>query len=333
MITSGVYGFSKLLESVRQETGIKNLTNEYMSIRKMVFDAVYDINPWGALLVKKRMIYYKGNGNFDGRNIKKPSDFVQLDKMGCCRDGLCKIIETISHFTICDNRQRSKVMFTYWALQCDGEGNPIITNNHAPAVTAYIVWKMYSPKVFMGEGSGNEKRNYQIFYEDRALEARGHDIFPSDESLYRMRKMAATTTKGLDAMYCEDHCCDSSCVPTEDDKIIPMINKVWYWQFNSLTKTINSADDVTDEFLETQTFVPLPAVITGMTFAYPYVGRIAFCIEDVEPDQIDIYDILGSDMRKTFNHYYDFDKKRLVIVSNDYISQSSIFLKFKYNGQ
>lgn len=333
MITSGIYNFSKIIESVRQETGITNLTNNYVSIRKMIFDALFDINPWGGLLVRKRMIYYKGNGNFDGKNIKKPADFVMLDKMGCCRDKLCKLYETVSHFVICDNNNsREKVAFTYWSIQCDGEGNPVVTNNHAPAVVAYIVWKMYSPKVFMGEGNVNVKKDYEIYYGDRALEARGHDSFPSDESMYKMRKMAAMTSKELDASFCTDHCSDSSCMPTYDDEILTMTNKVWYWQYDSLTKKINSADDITDEFLEEQFFTTLPVVIAGMNFNYATIGRIGFCIEDVDPDDISIYDIIGSDTRKTFDYFYDFEKRRLVVISNDYISQSTIYFKFKHNG-
>lgn len=332
MITSGIYSFSKIIESVRQETGVSNLTNNYISIRKMVFDAVFDINPWGGMLVKKRMIYYKGNGNFDGKNIKKPADFVMIDKMGCCKDSLCKLYETVSHFIICDNKDRDKVSFTYYSIQCDSEGNPIITNNHAPAVVAYIVWKMYSPKVFMGEGNVNVKKDYEIYYGDRVLEARGHDVFPDDDSLYRMRKMAAMTSKELDASYCKDHCSDASCMPTKDDIIKNMENKVWFWQYDNISKTINSADDITDEFLEEQTFTTLSDVQQGRNFNYTNIGRIGFCIENVDADDIDIFDVISSDTRKTFNHYYDFDKKRLVVLSNDYISQSSIYFKFKYNG-
>lgn len=332
MIKSGIYSFSKVLESIRQETGIKNLVNEYSSIRKMIFDAVFDINPYGALLVKKRMIYYKGNGNFDGKNIKKPADFVMVDKMGCCKDNICKLYETASHFIICDNLSREKVAFTYWSVQCDGEGNPIVTNNHAPAVVAYIVWKMYSPKVFMGEGSSGQRREYKYEYEDLALAARGHDVFPTDSALYEMRKMSAMTSKELDAKFCKDLCSDCSCVPTEDDNIPDMTNKVWFWQYDSLTQNINSADDITDEFLEEQLQTTLPSLLQGMTFSYAYIGRIGFCIENVNPDDIEIFDILNSDTRKTFNHYYDFEKKRLVVISNDYISQSSIYFKFKYNG-
>ena len=333
MITSGIYSFSKILESVRQETGIKNLTNEYPSIRKMIFDAVFDINPWGALLVRKRMIYYKGNGNFDGKNIKKPDDFVMIDKMGCCKDKICNLFETVSHFVICDKTVREKVAFTYWAVQCDGEGNPITTNNHAPAVVAYLVYKMYAPKIFMGEGSLQVKKDYERYYEDRALEARGHDVFPSDHALYEMRKLAAMTSKEMDASYCKDLCSSSShCLPTTDDNPIDMTNKVWFWQYENINQNIDSADDITDEFLEEQEVTTLSALLLGGTFNYAFVGRIGFCIEDVSPDDISIFDIIGSDMRKTFNYFYDFEKRRLVVISNDYISQSSIYFKFQHNG-
>ena len=42
----------------------------YNEIRNLISRAEYDINPYSGFLRRKRMIYNKGNGNFDGKNIK-----------------------------------------------------------------------------------------------------------------------------------------------------------------------------------------------------------------------------------------------------------------------
>ena len=68
---SGLYSFSQIIEDVRQETGISNLRNEYPTIRQLIARAEREINPYAGFLVRKRMIYYVGNGNFDGLKIKK----------------------------------------------------------------------------------------------------------------------------------------------------------------------------------------------------------------------------------------------------------------------
>lgn len=328
MITSGIYSFHKIIESIREETGIQNLSNEIFSIRKMIYDAVFDINPWGTMLVKKTMLFYKGNGNFDGRNIKKPSDFVMVDRD---QQGLH---ETISHFMICDQKVRDKVEFTYWGLQCDGEGNPVVSNNHAPAVVAYIVWKMYSPKVFMGEGSAQMRREYKMEYETLALAARGHDAFPTETALRNMRRYSMMSMLDMDYSLAVDRCIKTSCIPVTDDNIKPMTNKAWYWQFNSVSQNIESADEVTDSFLENNaTQLEFTSLLNGQNFNQPYVGRLGFVIEGVEFGTVSMIDVLGADTRSAFNHFYDFDKKRLVIVSKNAISQSSIFLKFTHNGE
>ena len=83
---SGYVYFNEILASVSSQTGITILKNREPEIRRMMADAEFEINPYGSLLVKKRMIYFKGNGNFDGSKVKKPSDFVSLSSLKKERD-------------------------------------------------------------------------------------------------------------------------------------------------------------------------------------------------------------------------------------------------------
>lgn len=330
---SGLYSFSQIIEDVKQETGIENIRNQYSSIRQLIARAEREINPYAGFLIRKRMIFYKGNGNFDGVSIKKPTDYVQLDKMGCCQDGICsgQYYENISHIIMCDGKERDQIAFTYWGLQCDGDGNPITTYNHSEAVVSYIVWKMYSPKVFMGEGSGNQREVYKREWEDRCAEARGEDFFPSEESLKKIRIMNNMTKKELDTKDCEDNCTNCDCVTTIDENS-SLKNKVWWWQLKNINEKISSAEEVTDEFLSNKNLITLGEAINGRTFVYPYIGRFGFCIDNVLPDSIEIFDLLNQSMNNALTYYYDFSKRRIIFVSKEYVSHSSIFFKFKYNG-
>ena len=113
---SGLYSFSQILEDVITETGQTNLRNRQSEIRTLIARAEREINPFAGLLVKKKMLYYVGNGNFNGKSIKKPKDYVFLDKAGCCDDGLCDgaIQENVSHIIICDTKIRTEIKFSYW---------------------------------------------------------------------------------------------------------------------------------------------------------------------------------------------------------------------------
>lgn len=330
---SGLYSFSQILEDVKQETGITNMRNLYPTIRKLIARAEREINPYAGFLIRKRMVFYVGNGNFDGKAIKKPIDYVQLDKVGCCEDGICdgSYYENVSHIVMCDGVEREQIAFTYWGLQCDGEGNPITTYNHAEAVVAYVVFKLYSPKVFIGEGSGNQRNVYKMEWQDRCAESRGEDFFPSENSLIRMRALNSLSTREKDKANCEDHCTSCDCVTTKEDNSF-MKNKVWWWQLKNINEIISSDTQVTDAFLSDKNQITLGEAVSGFTYAYPYIGRIGFCIEDVLPNSIEIFDLLNQSMNGALNYYYDVTKRRIIFVSKEYLSHSSVYFKFNYNG-
>ena len=156
-MNNGLTSFDNLIAAVQDETGITNLRNHLPMVRRLVTRAENEINPYGTLLIKKKMIHYVGNGTFDGRSIKKPEDFVSIDEVGCCEDGICKgsYYETVSHVVMCDGKERTKIVWTYWAMQHDGNGNPIISVNHIEALVAFITLKLYSQRMFINKGNAN----------------------------------------------------------------------------------------------------------------------------------------------------------------------------------
>jgi hypothetical protein len=333
-MNSGLYSFSQIIEDVKQETGIENLRNQYPTIRLLIAQAEREINPYAGFFVNKKMVFHVGNGNFDGKKIKKPSDFVMMDKVGCCHDGICQghYIENISHIIMCDKVERTKITFTYWGLQCDGDGNPITTYNHAAAVVAYIVFKLYSPKVFMGEGSQQLRREYKTEWENLCGYSSGSDFFPSMESLLKMRQLAGIHLSEYDKFFAQDYCKSCDCITSISDETT-MENKLWFWQMPNVNEKIDDISEITDAFLATKEQITLQQAIGGYTFSFPYVGQIGFCIENVGPNSIEIFDLLNMSMNSSLFYFYDVTKRKVIFVSKEYKTTSSIFFKFNYNGQ
>ena len=335
---SGLYSFYQIIENVKTETGIQNLRNRYSEIRQLVARAEYEINPYAGFLQKKRMVHFVGNGVFNGKAIKKPADFVMIDKVGCCEEGLCgnSFFENVSHVIICDKQPRTKITWSYWALTNDGEGNPFISYNHAEAVVAFVIWKMYSPKVYGGGGSLSVKNDFERQFNERCLEARGEDFFPNEAQLCRMYQTNKMSGFDFSQLGCADYCLSTECIttitetmpqPPVDDK------KVYFWQDNSLAAEIQNAEDVTDEFLSTKEFISLTQAAAGYTFSFPYVGRYGFCIEDVDADSFSLVDLLQQSLENSVNVYYNAINRKLIFISKNYVAASSIYFKFLNNGE
>ena len=95
--------FEDIVLDVKQATGISNIRNYYTDIRNLFIRAEQEINPYSGFLIRKRMLFIKGNGNFDGKKIKKPSDFISLISVGSCEEKICncKLIQTLQYIQLC----------------------------------------------------------------------------------------------------------------------------------------------------------------------------------------------------------------------------------------
>jgi len=330
---SGIYSFNQIVEDIIIETGQTNLRNRLSEIRKLVARAEREISPFTGFLVKKKMLYIVGNGNFDGTNIKKPHDFVFTDKVGCCEDGLCDgaYHETTSHIIICDKKVRTEIRFTYWGLQSDGQGNPVTSYNHADAVVAFCIWKLYSSKIFTGEGSLNVMMQYEQQWENRCGEARGEDMFPDENSMHNIYKVNSWSSLEMANKTSYDRCisCDN-CTPIINDNPLTMANnmRVYYWQLNNIYQDQNTViPTVTPAFLAEQNNEPFASFQTGFLVAHPYIGRLNLAVMETEFVQYKIFDILNNDVTDEFTAHYFQDTKIMLYTSKNVYSHSNINFK------
>jgi hypothetical protein len=333
-MNSGAYPFEQILQRVSIETGIKNLRPHFNDIVMLVADAEKEINPYAGFLLKKKMVHFVGNGVFDGTSIKKPKDFVELDKVGSCEDGLCpgSYFENVSHIIICDKQERTKITWTYWALQFDGNGYPVVSYNHSEAVIAFIIWKLYASKVFMGEGNFVVKRDMQMEWENRCMEARGEDFMPGEDqmlSIYGNNRMGSIE---LLEKTLQDYCksCES-CLTIIEEPMEPVVGlTVYFWQINSPVLTITDEIPlITEEYVEGKPSALFDAFQQGYVVNYTTVGRIAFAIKETELVTFQISDALNNDVTDAFDLHYFEDLKTMLYVSINPYVHSSIYFKFK----
>lgn len=320
--------FDDILLDVKQATGIYNIRNYYTDIRNLFIRAEQEINPYAGFLIKKRMLFKKGNGNFDGKKIKKPSDFISLISVGSCDEKICncKLIQTLQYIQLCCQYNSDKIELFYYAIQKDGYGNPITTVNHREAVVAFIVMHLYKPKIFSGNGSRTTFKDYENDWEDRCHEARGEDFMPTEEEIKEMRFVSMLTTLQKDS-YKQDYCISCECIDLQENVEISG-RKAYWWQYNSLTNTVVDADLISNEFLEEQNLIDEELMFSGNLYSFPYTGRICFAINTTNPDKIKCQDVLEQSMNNSFNKFYDYNRNLLILCSKEFVTNGSIYLKF-----
>jgi hypothetical protein len=342
----GFVGLNEIIEDVKTETGIENLRNMKPQLRKMIANAEKEINPYAGFLIKKTMIFNVGNGNFDGRSIKIPEDFVELSSLGDCEDHIPRdcYFPTVSHIVITDNTPRTKVTFVYWALQFDGAGDPLVTSNHSKAVVAYITYKLYSSKTFNGEGSLQQKIELKRNWEDLCDYSKGEDFFPSELALNQLYFTNQMSSMDFRNKTITDFCSCCSCsgldgtgtsgntINDEDiaDEIAAQTKRVYFWQEASVVTDIaDIAPLITDIYLATKDMQLLSVFQEGYIVSNPNIGRICFVIQEVESEIFVITDALNNDVTDLFQTLYDPILKTMLFVSINVYSHSSIYFKFK----
>lgn len=333
---NGYVSYNSLLMDLSFRLGRDNLNNEETIIKRFIIDAEHEINPYSSLLVKKKVTYHKGNGNFDGKNIVKPKDFFEFDKIGSCNDGLCpgSYILNQSFIIICDGRNRDKVTFTYYGYACDGTGNPFTTINHKEAVLAYLEYMFYKPKIHKGKGNMNMYLQLERNWFDRCMESRGEDVMNEIvRDMDSLSKFVNTTARGMHNEL--DDSCESSscCFAVEYDDSDYMNKKVYSWQFGNITQSTEVDETTTNVFLSDKSVYDLSEFTQGRVVNFTKIGKYGFVIEDMESeDSITIYDLTESSLENVFDKYYDPVTRRLAFLSKTFITHSSIYFKFNVNG-
>lgn len=330
------YSFSEILEDVKNDTGLSNISNLQSQIRQMIARAEEEINPYAGHLIRKRMIFYKDNGNFDGKNIKIPADFVSLDRNRMNKDGFSEkfLMRTASHFVILDPSTRLRVPFSYWALNSDGMGNPIIARNHKEAVVNFIIYKLYAAKTFNDQGNVSLRRELKNEWEDSCMAARGEDMFPGMEGLKEMHNFDLMDRFQRDLQFTLDYDTYTDYdyefqekLLTSENVVNRVVDLVRVFQLKKPGMMFNESM-MKDKFLNENSWTFNKAkFIEGTRISFPYAGRYGFVIDDAVLGTIKLYDTLGNEINSTMNEYADYENKRIIFVSKDFISPSTIFFK------
>lgn len=264
--------------------------------------------------------------NFSGTHIKLPNDFIETvgvyDKIEEGRTEMKIINSNNTHLLLCNGIVNETAVLKYWAIQKDPEGNPFIPYNHFEAVVAFIVWKLYSQRTFQNEGSVNVKQNYKDVYEQFCKAARGNDIFQDLGVIDNMRAVSYVPSQYEIVM--DD--CFCSCGIIDDNSPAEDLRKVWFWQEESLTQQIFE-DDVTDQFLEDKIKVPYTIFQAGTYFTTGYIGRYGLAIQGGPENPAPIIDALGASIADSVTFKYYPDRKMLVLISKNYVTPGSFFLK------
>lgn len=293
----------------------------------MIFRAERDIGYGGSVCIRKRT-FTKGE-NFDGLYIKDPEDLIEFEAIGNCEGSFPACDYSFRPGGIKLKKPKDKAVIIYWALTVDGYGNPVTTFNHMDAVIAYIIWKLYSPKVFLGIGHNGIKHNYKEEYTNEMLAARGDDAFPTIEQYAALGHYSTIDRRILFKADWGYNFCDESI--KEDCEVIETENKIYYWQLNSLSETITDVIEAYDQDQE-EYFKNIPFAVdeftNGLTVSYDYIGKICFAIKNTVNQNWNIYDVLGNNVTDTvFDKYYHVSTKTLFYVSKINYVPLAIFFR------
>ena len=333
---SGIVPFEEIVQSVKDETGIENLRPYYEKIRRLIFRGEREIGYGGSVeIMKKKFVVSQSPNNDCGANkyFKFPEGFIEFEGVGISSKKINPNEYTVTAEGIRFRKSQVKnIVLLYWGIQTDDNGYPIVTRNHEEAVVAYIVWKLYSQRIFLGIGNMNANQDYKQNFTMHLLEARGDDAFPTLEEWDALGTLSYTDRrllieeKTFTYSYEEDDC-DST---DNTDPIEVDERMVHYWQLNSYTDKIEEVKAVLDEnYLLTKPSKTFQTFESYQTINYTTVGRIVFVITKADASVYQILDALGNEISSAFDKYYDTDLLMHLFVGKDFISNSNISFKFK----
>lgn len=332
---SGLVPFEEIIEAIKDETGIENLRPLYDKLRRLIFRAEREIGYGGSVVLKKHV--FRNPDNFNGKYFPFPTDFIELEGVG--QD--CHPIDTYSYQKTSDGirfktTQQKDVVLLYWGLYCDGYGNPVTTRNHQEAVIAYIIWKLYSQKIFLGEGNMNAAINYEQQFTFALLEARGDDAFPTMEEWNEIGFLSYQDRRALimhpiaSYNYCSEAIL-TECTEDNNSTNPEDIMKVFYWQLENITQTIeNVIPQLTDNiYLSSKAFTTFADFHLGKIIDYTNIAKIAFAVAQTEDVSYTLTDVMNNDVTDEFDVYYAPIIKAKVYISKNNYTYSSIFFKIK----
>ena len=326
---SGIVPFYEIVEAVKDETSISNIRPYYAKIRRLIFRAEREIGYGGSVVLKKTV--YKSDTPL--KYLKFPEDFIEFEGIGIDCRRVCASNYTITSEGIRLQKEEKKdIVLLYWSIAVDQEGYPMVTRNHEEAVIAYIVWKLYSPKIFLGIGNMNAAFDYKRNFENLLLESRGDDAFPTLEEWNELGQLSYTDRRILIELPAQsyDYCADYGEEITTDIPPTPSIVSVFYWQLNSLTEDIDDVIPlINTSYIATKPNALLETFNAGVEIDYVFIGRICFAIYETENEYYAIKDILNNDVTDNFDTFYFADTKIKLYVRKNVSSFAKITFKIE----
>ena len=327
---SGIVPFYEIVEAIKDETSISNIRPYYDKIRRLIFRAEREIGYGGSVILKK--LTYKSDT--PRKYLKFPEDFIEFEGIGidCCRISPTKYTITSEGIRLKSDEIKNIVLL-YWSIGVDEEGYPMVTRNHEEAVIAYIVWKLYSPKIFLGIGNMNAAFEYKRNFENLLLESRGDDAFPTLEEWNEIGQLSYTDRRILIELpaFSYSYCDDIEDVVTPPIVVPPTPEPdVYYWQVDNINDTITQVLPlVNPTFLDTKPKKVLSDFEDGVSIIYTEIGRICFAIYENDDANYIIKDILGNNVTSGFDSAYISADKIKLFVSKNFYTFSTINFKIE----
>lgn len=331
---SGIVPFEEIVQSVKDETGIENIRPFYEKIRRLIFRGEREIGYGGSVELMKKVYIFEGMTSGDpnfGKYIKFPDNFIELEGIGKCCTQMqsCHYSVSAEGFRF-KKKQVKNIVLLYWGIQTDDNGYPIVTRNHEEAVIAYIVWKIYSQRIFLGIGNMNANIDYKENFTMHLLEARGDDAFPTLEQWNALGRLSYTDRRLLlDEPVHSYNYCDES-LDDFPDGVNGAVTSVYYWQLTNVSDRIEQVIPLLSlPYLATKPVKEYHQFEVGSEVVYTSVGRPCFAITDTEDLYYAIIDALGYDISHMFERYYDASIRTILYVADEIKTHSVIGYKFK----
>lgn len=333
---SGIVPFEEIVQSVKDETGIENIRPFYEKIRRLIFRGEREIGYGGSVELMKKVFVIEGVTSSDpnfGKYFKFPDNFIELEGIGqrCCQVASCHYSLTAEGIRF-KKKQVKNVVVLFWGLQTDDNGYPIVTRNHEEAVIAFIVWKIYSQRIFLGIGNMNASLDYKQNFYTECGSARGDDAFPTLEQWNALGRLSYTDRRLLldEPVHSYNYCDDSLGGDFPDTEEPLDQTSVYYWQLTNVSDRIEQVIPLLSlSYLATKPVKEYSKFENGVDVVYTSVGRPCFAIVDTNDVYYSIIDALGYDISHMFERYYDASIRTILYVADEIRTHSTIGYKFK----
>lgn len=327
--------FQQVIDAIKDATGFTNVRNIYPKLRRFI-NRIHNDLGYGSALLLKRVPFSVEAGSilvdaFGNKKIRLPDDLVRLEAIGTCENGLCPNQYNIqgNYLFLCD-KNIVEFKLVYYALLCDGFGNPTVSENNFEAVVAGIEFMLYKPKMWDKSGNASFYQKLEKDFNDRCGEAIGNEVFPDTADEWAKIAGVLNMSRRDVLIYSLEENCYCCITESEyDASENPNTNSVvYYWQFEDLQTNIDFAPTIDEDYLQTKSFDPLSVFEQGKIITYNNVGRIAFAITNVGENAMVITDYFSFDVTsQMFDTYYNSELQMQVYISKEYLSYGNIFFK------